>query len=103
MCDGDELVSKKQKTELDCFTTVEDACKHYFDASCLEEAIWDYLGVPRIIVLDGSQEKMHKLGWIRCRVKTTKLGDSSVRLGYRVVHVYDDGCSVWQEAQIKSP
>ena len=86
---------KRRRCELDHFTTMEEACRYYFDTRSLEEAIWDHVGVPRIVVLNGNIEKMQEAGWT-CK-DTSSLGDETVKLGSRVAYVYDDLCSIWEE------
>jgi hypothetical protein len=89
-------MSKKRRCDLDSFLTVEDACRHYFDTRSLEEAVWDHVGVPRIIILNGNKERMQTAGWKYSKDKSI-LGDESVKLGNRVAHVYSPSCSVWVE------
>jgi len=93
---GDESMSKRQRCDLDSFLSVEDACRHYFDTRSLEEAVWDHVGVPRIIILNGNLERMKKAGWKYSKDKSI-LGDNAVTLGSRVAHVYSPSCSVWVE------
>mmetsp|Transcript_23191 Transcript_23191/g.50203 ORF Transcript_23191/g.50203 Transcript_23191/m.50203 type:complete len:800 (-) Transcript_23191:1350-3749(-) len=90
------IKSKRRRCEMDGFLTVEEACRHYFHSASLEEAIFDLVGVPRLIVLNGDLEKMQKAGWKCCKVKSV-LGDKSVQLGSRVAHVYSIYCSIWEE------
>ena len=86
---------KRRRCELDHFTTMEEACRYYFDTRSLEEAIWDHVGVPRIVVLNGNIEKMQEAGWT-CK-DTSSLGDETAKLGSRVAYVYDNLCSIWEE------
>jgi len=99
---GSPAISKRRRCDLDSFLTVEDACRHYFDAQSLEEAFWDHVGVPRITILNGDNDKltMKKTGWKNCKNKD--LGDKSVKLGSRVAYVYaEDCCTIWEEQTIK--
>ena len=100
--EASDSISKKRRTELDSFQTSEEACRHFFNAASLEEAIWDVAGVPRIVVLNGDKKKMEKAGWKR-KVKAP-LGDKSVQLGSRVAHVYSDSapCTLWEEVKQES-
>lgn len=98
---GSPAISKRRRCDLDSFLTVEDACRHYFDAQSLEEAFWDHVGVPRITILNGDNKlAMKKTGWKNCKNKD--LGDKSVKLGSRVAYVYaEDCCTIWEEQTIK--
>jgi len=90
-------IFKRRRYELDEFLTVEEACRHFFDAGSLEEAIWDLVGIPRVVILNGNKEKMQGSGsWKYCGVKSV-LGDKSVQLGSRVAHVYSGSCHIWKE------
>ena len=91
-----ESMSKRSRSELGSLLTVNDACKYYFNTATLEEAIWDFVGVPRLIAIGCSVKKIKKLGWEHQKV-TAVLGDDSVQLGKRVVHVYDGCCTIWKE------
>ena len=89
---------KRRRCDLDSFLNIEDACRHYFDTRSLEEAIWDHVGVPRIIELSRHDKCLGGLmGWKYCDHKVV-LGDEAVKVGSRVVHHYDSSCcSVWKE------
>ena len=89
---------KRRRCDLDSFLTVEDACRHYFDTRSLEEAIWDHVGVPSIIVLSLHENCLGGLmDWKNCSSKVV-LGDEAVKVGSRVIHHYDSSCcSVWKE------
>ncbi|KAL9190579.1 hypothetical protein ACHAXT_000285 [Thalassiosira profunda] len=93
-----EPLSKRAKPELDGFDSAADACRHFFDTRSLEEAVWDVLGIPRLMALDVSQEDMATAGWTRCGVKAASLGDKAVQLGQRVVHLCSGRCTVWKES-----
>jgi len=93
---GTGSMSKRQRCDLDSFLNVEDACRHYFDTRSLEEAVWDHVGVPRIIILNGNRERMQKAGWKYSKDRSI-LGDNAVTLGNRIAHVYSPSCSVWME------
>jgi len=71
-------VTKRHRCGLDEFSTVYEACRHYYDTSSLEVAIWDLVGIPRLIVLNGNRETMQKSGWEYCRGSECVLGDKSV-------------------------
>eukprot|EP00571_Detonula_confervacea_P002555 CAMPEP_0172319624 /NCGR_PEP_ID=MMETSP1058-20130122/38156_1 /TAXON_ID=83371 /ORGANISM="Detonula confervacea, Strain CCMP 353" /LENGTH=675 /DNA_ID=CAMNT_0013034707 /DNA_START=540 /DNA_END=2567 /DNA_ORIENTATION=- len=95
-------IAKRRRCELDNFLTVEEACRHFFDTSTIEEAIWDWVGIPRLIVLNGDEKKMNKSGWKHCKVKSV-LGDETVQLGNRVAHVYSGSwCTIWKEQETQS-
>lgn len=91
-------ISKRPRCDLDSFHSLSDACRHFFDTASLEEAIWDFVGVPRIVVLNGTREKMQKAGWKYCQVKSV-LGDKAVKIGSRVAHLNSSNwCIVWKES-----
>ncbi|KAL7533401.1 hypothetical protein ACHAXR_005203 [Thalassiosira sp. AJA248-18] len=95
--------AKTHKYDLDEFKTIEKACRHFFDASTLEEAIFDCVGIPRILILNGDEKNMWNSGWKykgRCF-----LGDQSVRVGKRIAIAIDKNkCShcetrnFWEES-----
>ena len=104
-------ITKKRRCELDGFLTLEEACRHYFDCKTLEEAIWDLVGIPRVVVLDHCEHlyrrrslvgkshegKLKQAGWKYCGLKAV-LGDKSVQLGRRVAYVYTrTACTIWEE------
>jgi len=103
----DNANPKRRRCDLDSFLTAEDACRHYFDTKSLEEAVWDHVGVPRIIILNGNMEIMQKAGWKY--YKGGIRGDKSVKLGSRIAHVLPISSRVpfiicWEEEQVgKSP
>ena len=86
---------KRQRCDLDGFLTLEEACQHFFDTLTFEEAIWDLVGIPRLVVLNGDEEKMLQFGWKRCF--DAVLGEKSVQLGSRVAYVYSESCTIWEE------
>ena len=77
-------ITKKRRCELDGFLTLEEACRHYFDCKSLEEAIWDLVGIPRVVVLDHCEHlyrrrssvgkshegKLKQAGWKYCGQKS---------------------------------
>ncbi|KAL9189669.1 hypothetical protein ACHAXT_009344 [Thalassiosira profunda] len=90
-------IAKRPRYELDEFASTEEACRHFFDSSSIEEAIWDFLGIPRVVIMDADEEKMRNAGW-QCRGSKSTLGEKSVMVGSRVAHVFYCGsCTVWEE------
>jgi len=70
------------------FKSMEEACRHAYDTGSLEEAIWDSVGILRLIALNGDEKTVKKSGWKYLGNKPGKdyeLGDRSVRLGSRIV------------------
>ena len=64
----------------------------------LEEAIWDVVGIPRLLILNGDMSTMQKSGWAYCRGNDLVLGDEAVKMGRRVAHWQSDGwCTIWRE------
>ena len=60
----------------------------------------DVVGIPRLIVLNGNEERMVAAGWKYCNSKSL-LGDNSVQLGSRVAYVYGGKCSIWEEQSLQ--
>jgi len=93
-------IAKRRRCELDDFLTITEACRHFFDTLTIEEAIWDLVGIPRLIVLNGNEDKLKKAGWKYCKVKSV-LGDKTAQLGSRVAHVYSGSwCTIWKEQEL---
>lgn len=87
---------------LEAFGTVEDACRHFFDTSNLEDAMLDCCRVPRLEILNGVESKMWASGWKYRGIDI--LGDKSVQKGSLIALAIDKGkCShcntrnFWQE------
>ena len=92
--DRDELYGRGGELGLEDFATVEEACQYFFDTTNLHDAILDCCGVPRLLILNGSDERMFSSGWKyrgRCF-----LGDSSVKLKSRIALAINLPCSDWQ-------
>ena len=93
-------ITKRRRCELDNFLTITEVCRHFFDTLTIEEAIWDLVGIPRLIVFNGNEDKMKKAGWKYCKVKSV-LGDKTVQLGSRVAYVYSGSwCTIWKEQEL---
>ena len=89
--------AKRPKYELDRFVTAEEACRFFFDTATIEEAIWDLVGIPRLLILNSDRWTMEVSPWKICNGRDA-LGDKSVKMGSRVAHAYFDGwCTVWKE------
>ena len=86
--------------ELYGYQSLEDACRQEYDCRSPDEAIWDIVGVPRLMVFnDRNGKKLESLGWKFLGYKPGQhynLGDWSTKLGNRVVHA---GAGVWQEGK----
>ena len=81
-------LAKKPRRELDGFLTIEEACRHYFDAKTLDEAIYDMIGIPRLLILNGDVMR-DASGWTYCSLNEAVLGDKTVQLGSRFAHAVD--------------
>lgn len=57
-----ERYGTKGGKRLKDFDTVEEACQHFFRASTLEEAIFDCVGIPRLLILNGNEKSLWKSG-----------------------------------------
>ena len=81
-------LAKKPRRELDGFLTIEEACRHYFDAKTLDEAIYDMIGIPRLLILNGDVMRDASV-WTYCSLNEAVLGDKTVQLGSRFAHAVD--------------
>ena len=95
--------AKGECYSLDDFDTIEEACRHFFDASNLEDAMLDCCRVPRLEIPNGTESKMWASDWKYKGVGV--LGNKSVQRGSLIALAVDEGkCShcktrnFWQEA-----
>lgn len=103
--DNQKYGAKGECYSLDDFDTIEEACRHFFDASNLEDAMLDCCRVPRLEILNGAESKMWASDWKYKGVGV--LGDKSVQRGSLIALAVDEGkCShcktrnFWQEASL---
>ena len=75
--------AKKRRRGLDGIDTIDKACRFYFDTHSLEEAMFDFLHIPRLLVVNGDEDAMMKSGW-KERGKDCFLGDKSAKVGSRI-------------------
>jgi hypothetical protein len=81
-----------QKIYYAYFDTIEEVCQQFFDTSTLAEAILGYIGIPRLVILNGYEKPMLSSGWTY-KGKCT-LGDKSVQVGSRIsLAIEDTTCS----------
>ena len=75
--------AKKRRRGFNEIDTIDKACRFYFDTHSLEEAIFNFLNIPRLLVVNCDEDTMMKSGW-KERGKDCFLGDKSAKVGSRI-------------------